>query len=175
MRVFRLIQKLEEWMLATGILAIAALTILNVFTRTALGSSLAFAEELSQFFIIFVTFIGLSYGASQGRHIRMTALYDQLGQQRQRAAMVGIAAFTSALLFALVYYSLRYVATVKALGTVSPALQVPLYLVYLSAPLGLLLGAVQYAMTAWRNLRDRDHVWIAYDKRDEYDAPAEEL
>ena len=68
----------EEAILSGGILVIAFLTIANVFCRTFLGFSLAFAEEVSQFLIILVTFVGLSYGAAQGRHIRMTALYDEL-------------------------------------------------------------------------------------------------
>ena len=66
----------EEFILSGGILVIAALTIANVFCRTFFGFSLAFAEEVSQFLIVLITFVGLSYGASQGRHIRMTAIYD---------------------------------------------------------------------------------------------------
>lgn len=168
MRVSRVLQRLEEFLLAWAMLLMASLTIANVFSRVLLGISLAFAEELAQFSIIAVTFIGLSYAASQGRHIRMTAIYDQLPAAAQKAVMVGITTTTSLLMFALAYYAILYVETIYVLGTVSPALQVPLYLVYLTAPLGFVLAGLQYALAVVKNLTS-DDVWLSYGQKDEYE------
>lgn len=173
--IFRAVTKLEEVCLAWGMIGIAALTIGNVVARSLFDTSLVFAEEISQFLIVFVTFVGLGYGASQGRHIRMTALYDQLSARWRKALMVHIALTTSALMFYLTYLSVDYVlGTVKVLGTVSPALQVPLWMVYLSAPFGFFLCGIQYAMTFAKNLMAED-VWVSFEKRDEYEElpPAE--
>ena len=171
-RVFAAIQRIEEFVLAGGILAIAALTIINVVVRTATGGSIVYAEELSQFAMIFVTFVGTSYAASKGRHIRMTAVYDNLSLGKQKAIMLIITAFTAVLMFALTWFAIDYALTVRALGTVSPALQVPIWLVYLAAPAGLLLAGVQYALAFVRNLRS-DVVYLSYTKKDEYDEPIE--
>ena len=46
MTPLRILQRVEEVLLAGGILAIAGLTILNVIARAAFGASLASAEEL---------------------------------------------------------------------------------------------------------------------------------
>ncbi len=167
-RCFDIIQTIEKWTLAYGILIIAGITIANVFCRAVLNSSLTFAEELAQFFIILVTFMGISYAASQGRHIRMSAIYDQLGLTARKSLMVFIAGFTSLLMFFMAYYSIRYIATVYALGTVSAALQVPLYLVYCVAPIGFALTGIQYALTVVRNLTEED-VYLSYDHKDEYE------
>lgn len=173
---FQVVQRLEEFVVGWGILAIAVLTVANVFSRTLLGSSLAFAEELSQFCIVLVTFVGVGYAVSQARHIRMTALYDQLGPAPRKALRVLICASTAALLFLLAWYSLRYVGTVRALGTVSPTLQVPLFLVYLAAPLGLALGGLQYLFALWRNLTaPAGEVYLSFEHRDDYDDPGEHL
>jgi TRAP-type C4-dicarboxylate transport system permease small subunit len=167
-RISRILQRIEEFLLAYAMLLIALLTIANVFTRVFLGISLAFAEELAQFGIIVVTFVGLSYAASQGRHIRMTAIYDQLSLRLQKVLMIVITATTSVLMFALAYYAVLYVETVYELGTVSPALQVPLYLVYLTAPLGFVLAGMQYALTVVKNLRTEE-VYLSYEQKDEYE------
>lgn len=172
--VHRLIRMVEEALIAGGILMIAGLTIANAFSRTLFDQSLAFAEELSQFMIIFVTFIGLSYAAARGRHIRMTALYDQLGLKARKALMIVIAAGTALLMFALAAYSVRYIETVRSLGTVSPVLQVPLYLIYLAAPLGLVLAGIQYVMTVVRNLTEED-VYLSFEQKDEYEEPLIEV
>ncbi|MGM0577980.1 MAG: TRAP transporter small permease [Myxococcota bacterium] len=168
-KLFRGIQKLEEILLASAMILIALLTIVNVFSRSLFGESLAYAQELSQFLMVFVTFIGLGYAAGKGRHIRMTAIYDQLPLRVQRIMMILIAGLTATLLFVFAYYSVTYAMTAKALGTVSPALQVPMWIVYLAAPLGLVLGGVQYVLTVVRNLGS-DEVWLSWEQKDEYES-----
>ena len=135
--------------------------------RSFLGTSLASTEELCQFLIVLVTFVGLSYGAGKGRHIRMTALYDTLGGRARKGMMVFIAGSTAVLLFYLAWLALDYVLVVRRLGSVSPVLQVPLYLVYLMAPAGLVLAAIQYVLTVIRNLHEAE-VYLSYDSKDEY-------
>ena len=147
--------------MAGGILVIALLTIANVFCRTFLGFSVAFAEEVSQFLIVMVTFVGLSYGASQGRHIRMTALYDELPDGPKRVLTIFICFSTSALLFFLAGYAVSYCFTVGTLGTVSPVLQIPLAWVYLSAPLGLTLAALQYLLSGIKNCTSKE-TYLSY-------------
>jgi len=96
----RAVQKVEEVLLSSAILLIAVLTIVNVIFR-AFDRPLAFAEEISQYCIIVVTFVGLSYAASKGRHIRMTAIYDQQSKRWRRISMIAINGSTAVLLFAL--------------------------------------------------------------------------
>ncbi|MEX2670814.1 MAG: TRAP transporter small permease [Phycisphaeraceae bacterium] len=171
-QLFKVIHKIEEWLLAWAMIAMAVLTILNVIARVTFNYSLAFAEELTGFLIIIVCFVGLSYAASEGRHIRMTAFYDMLPVKPRRALMIVIAAVTSLLMFYLAYWSVGYISVVRELDSVSPTLRVPLYIVYLSAPLGLVLAGIQYALTVVRNLRERgDIVYMSYGHSDAYAEP----
>lgn len=169
-RLSQLIQRIEEFLLAWSIIAIALLSIGNVICRTLFSFSLAFTGELSQFLIIIVTFIGLSYASSRGRHIRMTAFYDQLNQRWRKILMIFISASTALLMFTLTWYSFEYISTVYSLETVSPVLQVPLYLVYLCVPLGLILSGIQYFLTVVRNFISPD-VYLSYSQKDEYETP----
>ena len=166
-RLSRFQRRLEEFVLAASILLIAGLTLWNAASRSLWGSSIAATEEVSRFLIIVVTFAGLSYAASQGRHIRMTAFYDQFGTRQRKALMLVITASTSALLFLMSGYAVEYVLVMRRLGSVSPVLQVPLYLVYAAAPAGLALAGLQYALAAVRNLRSPG-VYLAYDVEDAY-------
>ena len=170
--ISRWIEALEEKLLAFSILAIAGVTILNVSSRTLFNISLIFAEELSQFFILFVTFIGLGYAASKGRHIRMSALYDQLGRRLRKFLMIVICGATAILMLCLAYYSLSYISTVWELGSVSPVLRVPFCLIYVVAPLGFLLAGTQYSLAVIRNIVEKD-IYLSYHVKDEYqDLPA---
>jgi len=166
---FRLITRLEAWCLSVGILAIAGLTIANVVLRAVTGDSLLFVGEINRFLIVWVTFLGIGYGASSGRHIRMTAVYDVLAPRAQKVVMLAMTALTASLLLWLTWLSVAYVlGTVRQLGAVSPVLQVPRYLVYLAAPVGLFLGGLQYLLAFIQNLIAPE-VYIAFGKQDGYE------
>ena len=136
-------RRVESAVIAGSILGIVALSVANVACRTLLGFSLAWTEEVSQFLIVAVTFVGLSYVAGRGRHIRMTALVDALPDVGRRRLRAFVAITTAVLLGGLAVVAVSYVDTLRVLGTVSPALRAPLWLVTLAAPLGLALGALQ--------------------------------
>lgn len=169
-RIGRIIQRIEEVLLSASILTIAGLTILNVVCRSVFNFSLAFTEEVSQFCIIVVCFVGLSYAASKGRHIRMTAIYDQLSPKWQKVFMVVITTSTAVIMFALSWYAVGYVATVYELGGIYPALRVPFYVVYAIAPVGLFLSGIQYGLAALRNVTSKD-IYLSFETKDEYDNP----
>ncbi len=168
MRLFAAVRQMEAWLLSWAVIAMAVLTIVNVLSRTLLDRPLASAEELTEFLIIFVCFVGLSYAAGHGRHIRMTALTDQLRGKSRKALALATGTFTAALMFVLAWYSIRYLRVVYMLGTASPVLQVPYWIVYLAAPFGLVLAGVQYALAVVRNLREVE-VYLSYEKKDEYE------
>lgn len=167
-RLADLVQKIEEVLLAASILLIAVLSIGNVTARILFDRSFAATEELSQFAIILVTFVGLSYAAGRGRHIRMTALTDQLGTRWRKVLAVTGATATACLMGLLTWFSLRYLETVAELGTVSPVLRIPLWLVYLPAPLGFVLAGLQYVLAVVKNLI-APGVFLSWQQKDEYD------
>lgn len=159
---------IERVALAIGVLGMTLVSVANVFMRNVLGESLTFADELNQMLIILVTFLGVGYAARAGRHIRMTAIYDQLPDQVRRISMIIIAFTTAGLLFYLAWYSLDYVVHVRNSNSVTPSLQIPMYLIYTVVPVGLALGGLQYLLTAVRNLISRD-VYVSFVRKDEYE------
>ncbi|MCA1940650.1 MAG: TRAP transporter small permease [Caenispirillum bisanense] len=163
------LMKVETFILAYGILAMFVNTIGNVIGRYVFGQSLYFAAELNQFLIILVTFVGLGYATRRGRHIRMSAFYDQLSDRGRKILMIIIAAVTGATMFWLAWVSLQYIQSVAGSGKVTPALRVPLYLTYLWVPFGFFLTGIQYALTVLRNLRDSDDVWLSWETIDTYE------
>jgi C4-dicarboxylate transporter DctQ subunit len=144
--------RIEQTVLGAGILGIAALSIANVAARNFWGGSLPFVEELNQALALWVTFAGVGLGARRARHIRMAAFYEQLRGPARKVAWLVVAGGTSLLLLVLAGLAFRYVETARAIGGVTPALRISLWLIYLIVPAGLALGALEYALTLYRNL-----------------------
>ncbi len=167
----RLLGKVEGTVVGLAILALAAFAFANVFGRFVFSESIYFVEELNEFLMVLITFLGLGYVTRNGRHIRMTAIYDQLPPVAKKVLMIVIALVTAGIMFALAYFAFEYVAKTASRGRLTPALKVPLYLSYVPVVLGFVITGIQYLLTAWRNLDFADpDVYVSYSKRDEYEA-----
>jgi TRAP-type C4-dicarboxylate transport system permease small subunit len=154
------IAKIEAVMLAAGVLLMAANTVANVIGRFVLKSSIFFTEELNSILIVLITFAGISYAARHGRHIRMSAIFDTLPPAGRRVMMILISAVTAVFMFGLAWYALGYIITQAGQGRVLPALQVPVWWMYIWVPVGFFMTGVQYALTAVKNLTHED-VWLS--------------
>jgi C4-dicarboxylate transporter, DctQ subunit len=150
------ISRVESVLLAAGVLLMAFNTIANVVGRFVFQYSLFFSEELNRILIILITFAGISYAARQGRHIRMSAIYDALPPPARKGFMVLIAAVTAITMFALCYFSIGYITKVAVSGRVLPSLQLPVYWIFLWVPVGFFMTGLQYALTAVKNLTGKD-------------------
>lgn len=148
--------RFEAAILGVGVLLMALNTVSNVIARFVFQSSLFFSEELNSILIVLITFAGISYAARWGRHIRMSAIYDTFRPGLRKILMVAISLATSALLFLLSWYALEYLLSVKSSGRLLPALQFPVWWTFIYVPVGLLLTAVQYLLTAIRNMNAPD-------------------
>ncbi|MBY8916670.1 TRAP transporter small permease [Nitratireductor sp. L1-7-SE] len=162
------ISRIESVMLALGVMLMAVNTIANVISR-AIGSTIFFSEELNRILIILITFAGIGYAARHGRHIRMSALYDALPPKTRKVLMIVITVITALTMFALCYFAVGYIAKVAKSGRVLSAMQIPVYWIYLWVPVGFFITGVQYALTALKNVVQKDiylstHVLEGYEE-----------
>ncbi|MDB6179333.1 TRAP transporter small permease [Paracoccus sp. Z330] len=167
------IARIEAVLLAIGVLLMAINTSANVLGRFVFGQSIFFSEELNQALIILITFAGISYAARHGRHIRMSAFFDAMPFGLRKRMMVLIAVVTAAAMLLLSWYSLDYVLTQASRGRLLPALQIPQWWIIVWAPLGFFLTGLQYALTAIKNILDKD-IWLSTSTLEGYDDSHEE-
>ncbi|KZK82895.1 2,3-diketo-L-gulonate TRAP transporter small permease protein YiaM [Pseudovibrio sp. Ad13] len=171
-KVDGVISKIEVFILSWGVIAMAVNTIANVFGRYVFHQSIYFSEELNEFLIVIITFMGLGYATRKGIHIRMSAIYDALPQKLRKILMILITITTATMMATLTWYAVEYVAKVASRGRVTPALQVPLYLTYIWVVIGLGLATLQYLLTALRNLNlSEEEIYVSYLEVDSYEDP----
>ncbi|MDH3218865.1 MAG: TRAP transporter small permease [Gammaproteobacteria bacterium] len=152
----QVIAKIEELIMATGVILMAVNTIVNVVSRFVFNHSIIFAEELNSVFILLVTFAGVGYAARHGRHIRMSAIYDHMPDKARKILMTIITGVTAFCMLFLAWFAVEYILNIQSKGRIMPALGVPVYLVYLWVPVGFFVTGVQYALTMVKNLREKE-------------------
>lgn len=152
--------RVEKFILASAVIAMAVNTCANVVARVGFNTSLFFAEELNRFLIVLVTFIGASTAARAGRHIRMSAFSDMLTDRHRKILVVAMSLVTAIILFMLTKFSIDRIYSLAQIGRVTPSLQVPSWILYSVVPIGLFLTGVQFLFAAAVNLLHRD-VYLA--------------
>lgn len=164
----RALSRFEAFALSAGVLLMAFNTIANVIGRYIFQNSIFFSEELNRALIILITFAGVGYAARHGRHIRMSAIYDALTPAKRKFLMIVITLVTAVSMFALCYFSIGYILKVQGSGRLLPALQFPVWIIYIWAPIGFAVTGMQYFLTAYKNIIERD-IYLSTFVKEGYD------
>ena len=166
--------RFESFVLAVGVLLMALNTVANVVGRFVFQNSLFFTEELNRILIIMITFAGVGYAARHGRHIRMSAIYDALPAKARKVLMIIIALVTALAMFALCYFAIGYIGKVASSGRILPALQIPVWWIFLWVPVGFFVTGLQYSLTAVRNFTEKD-IYLSTTVLEGYDDNEQEV
>jgi TRAP-type C4-dicarboxylate transport system permease small subunit len=146
-----LVARLEEGVTLCCFAVMCGFVALQLFFRFALNSPLMFPEEISRYAYVWITFVGLSLATKTREHIRVDAGVGLLPQAWQRAIGLLVDLTSFAILLWLAYLGVRFMFFSRM--SISPALEVPLNLVYVAFPLGCLLAALRLSAHLVAELR----------------------
>jgi C4-dicarboxylate transporter, DctQ subunit len=137
---------LERSFLGATILFTSLLLLVNVILRYIFNHSIYWAEELVRYLMVWVIFLGSSQVAKLEGHITVDILYRAVPQKAK--TFLDYLVNVVAILFCLVlaYYSYHMTMRVYSSQQISPALEIPMWLAYLSIPLGSVLMAIRYVV-----------------------------
>jgi len=112
----------------------------QVFSRYVLGTPSSFTDELARFLMIWVGVLGAAYVAGRNGHVSIDVLARRGSEKNQKRlkqfVRIAIIFFC---LFAMVVGGLRLVYITYVLNQYSPALGLPLAMVYLVIPISGML------------------------------------
>lgn len=140
-RLINVVNEVEEKFLV----GIFAITIILIFTQVVMRQffnfSLAWSEELARYLFIWECWVGVSLAERYEKHIRITIVIDKLNTVGKKIleSIVTIALIAAAIL--LIVYGIEVVNTISDTGSTSPALRIPMTLIYISMPVGCVLYA----------------------------------
>jgi len=144
------------WLLA-GLMGLAVLNLTwQVASRYLLGAPSSFSDELARFLLVWIGLFGAAYGVGQRLHLAIDLLPAHLDPRIDRAATLTVGLLTLAFAVAvLVVGGTSLVELTASLGQRSPALGLPMAVVYLALPLSGGVIAV-YAVCDLMSAEPRD-------------------
>lgn len=140
-------------------LILGSMTILifiQVLFRYILNSPLAWSEELAKYLFIWMTFIAGYVGARQNKHIGVEAVQKALPPFAGKCLKSFCHGLCGVFFGAVVYYIIFFWG--KLTVQKSPALGIPLSVVYLGMLIGCLFMAIWYILLAIKVFTDAKEV-----------------
>ncbi len=137
-------RKQVDYLLGVFLAAIMAIMTINVlwqvFTRFVMGTPSSFTDELARYLMIWVGVLGAAYISGKRMHVAIDLFPSKLKPENQKKLKIVVNWIIIVFCFsALVIGGIRLVYITFTLGQYSPALQIPLGIVYLVIPLSGIL------------------------------------
>ncbi|MCD7952117.1 MAG: TRAP transporter small permease [Synergistaceae bacterium] len=144
MKVIRWLDKhFEETVLIVLMIGISCTMFLQVIMRYVFNMPLTWPEELSRYMLIWTVFFSMSYTIYMRNMLRVDVLAEFLPEKVRQALEICIQFLSLGIYSVFTYYSLIVYRSLVVSGRVSPALRIPMYLVYSALCIGFFLSVVR--------------------------------
>lgn len=152
----KLEENLEEWILGIFLIGMAVILLIQVIMRAFLGHSLTWAEEIARYMYVWSVFLSVSCTIRKKNILRVDLVESLLSKKIQIVLNIAQHIIEIVLYGYLFYGSIAVVQAVHASGQRSPALEIPMYIVYGIIPVGFCLAAVRSVQAIWLGIKARN-------------------
>lgn len=143
----------EETILVILLVVIASIMMLQIFMRYIINSSLPWPEEFARYCYIWTAFFSVGLTIRNRTILRVDIVTGLLPKFIQRIIEVFAQSFITLFFGVLFYYSLNVIKLMEASGQTSPALRLPMYLVYLCTSLGFFVATLRGAQATVKAIK----------------------
>lgn len=144
----------EEVLTAIMLMVMVVTLFCQIIARFVFSASFTWTEELARYLFVWLVFIGLGSVTLRSEHIIVDALIARFPTQARRLMLQLTYAALLLINILIAVAAARMVYILLGLGQSSPAMAVPMWVVYLSLPLGLTIASlrlIQVNIRLWRN------------------------
>jgi TRAP-type transport system small permease protein len=132
--------------------SMAVLVFLNVVTRYVFNHSIIWVEELTQYEMIWIAYLGAGLALREGRHVAVDTLQDLLPALPRKLLRTAIAGAVA--VFALVLTVLGFQIVAFTWNQETPVMNLPTGLPYLAVPIGA-AAFLLHLLLFWRGFVER--------------------
>ena len=154
MKILRYIEKnFEEAVMGILLIGMALILMAQILMRVFAQSSLAWAEEVARYFYVWSVFLSISCTIRMRNILRVDFLIQIMPKGLRRAFEVLLDIANMILYGYLAWCSVTVVQNVQASAQTSPALKIPMYLVYAIVPVGFALASLRSIQKIYFDVR----------------------
>ncbi|HNR05281.1 MAG TPA: TRAP transporter small permease [Bacillota bacterium] len=144
---------LEEAILVFLLATISCVMMAQIIARTFFNS-MTWPEEFSRYCYIWTVFLSLGYTIKKGNMLKVGIVMDLLPQKLRKRIEIIVNVIMLVLFVILLRYSIIYTGKVKSSGQFSPAMHLPMWIMYMSTIIGFALAALRMVQEIISNIRN---------------------
>ena len=143
----------EETILVYSYLLIIPLLTVQVVSRYVFNHSISWSEELARYVFIWQIWLGSSYCVKKNRHIRIDIFTNHLSENARKIYEIVITISSIVFCCFLIYKGGQVVMMITNLHQTSPALKIPMQLIYACVPISCALMVARYIEHIYKLVR----------------------
>ncbi len=152
-RVISFLNKVEESLLAFLIISVALFVFVQVILRYVFKIAFPWAEELSRYIAILLTFMGASLGIKHSTHFNMEAVQKLLPESIRALCQVFVSLVGSIFFALIVYLTILNIQKLARFSSLTPTLRIPMYLPYVPMAFFCLVASFRYLLESIKTAR----------------------
>ncbi len=154
-RLNRLSDRMEKAFLAGAIIVCSLLLFFNVALRYIFLAPIYWAEEFVRYLMVWMIFVGASQVTLWGGHVAVDIVPRVLSKRAN--VILAFSVNIVCILFCMIlgYLSVKQMMRVMRAGQISPALEIPMWIPYLSIPVGMALMFIRFLQHLWARVRGK--------------------
>lgn len=151
-KIYKLLLKAETGLLATLLLAMIIMAVVQIFMRNFFSSGIIWADAFTRISVLWIALVGAMVVSRSGKHIAIDALFRTLSEKIQTWAKRLTDAFTAGVCLIVSYYSFLFVRLEYEEAGLAFA-NIPNWLCESIIPVAFLIIGLRYLFSALLNLR----------------------
>ncbi|HQJ38152.1 MAG TPA: TRAP transporter small permease, partial [Bacillota bacterium] len=143
----------EEAILVFLLATISCVMMAQIIARTFFNS-MTWPEEFCRYCYIWTVFLSLGYTIKKGNMLRVGIVMDLLPHKLRKSIEIIVNIIMLVLFVILLRYSIIYTGKIKSSGQFSPAMHLPMWIMYMSTIIGFALAALRMIQEIILNIRN---------------------
>ena len=133
-------------------MAMAVIMTLNVVLRYGFGFSFNWGDEILRYICVYMSFLGIAAAWRYNSHVRVALFVEKLFPEWLKVpTRILTYIITIVFMAACTYFGLVLVERIIQSGQISPALHLPMYLLYGIVPLTSILSIIQLLLQLFKH------------------------
>jgi len=143
----------EESILVFLLATISCVMMAQIIARTFFNS-MTWPEEFCRYCYIWTVFLSLGYTIKKGNMLRVGILMDLLPQKLRKSIEIIANIMMLAVFIILLRYAIIYTGKIRSSGQFSPAMHLPMWIMYMATIIGFALAALRMVQEIISNFRN---------------------
>ena len=150
------LNKVTEFVTMFFLVMMVVLIFVQIVSRVLIGSSFSWTEEVARYLMIWVAFLGAGFAFQYGAHMSIEVLFKKINLNMQNIFQI-ISAILCTLFFLLLI--VKGIELIKgSINVYSPALKLPMTIVYAAIPIGAFLQILNVIDITWKFFKNNSRV-----------------